>query len=438
MTDVRRCQGHRSVLQLEGLVSLKDFDMTLTLPDFTIDHVRAAHTRIKETVQWTPFLMSRTLSEITGAEVWVKFENLQFTASFKERGACNKMHSLTAAERAAGVIAMSAGNHAQGVAYMASLMQIPATIVMPENTPFIKVKYTERFGARVILSGQIVDEAAEAALEIREREGLTFVHPYDDFDIMAGQGTVALEMLADVPDLEAMVIPIGGGGLIAGCAVAAHGLNPDIDIVGVETELYPSMTARLQGESVPGGGISLAEGIAVKNVGQITAAVAAEHVSDIIVVPENCIEQAINLYLTVEKTVSEGAGAAGLAALLTQPEKFKGQKVGLIICGGNIDQAVLASVIMRGMVTDNRLVQIRLEISDRPGQLAEVSTIIGQARANILEVNHQRLFPDVSIKKAELDILLEARDAQHVEDILAQLKQRGYGVRVMTLSSDRS
>lgn len=396
-----------------------------------LQDIQAAQARIKDGIVDTPFRRSQTLSEITGADIWIKFENYQFTASFKERGAGNKLHLLTAAEKAAGVIAMSAGNHAQGVAYMARELGIPATIVMPETTPFVKVKHTRDFGARVILHGQTLVEAAHEAQRLQKTEGLTFVHPYDDADVIAGQGTIALEMLAAKPDLDCLVIPVGGGGLIAGCAVAAQSLNSKIEIFGVETDMYPGMTQRLAGQDTDMSGVSLAEGIAVKSVGEIPYALLKDRLSQVLVVSETAIEQAINVFLTVEKTVAEGAGAAGLAGVMQNQDLFRGKSCGLVLCGGNIDQAVLASVIMRSLVRDGRLVKIRVLLTDRPGQLARVSEILGQAGANIVEVQHQRLFPNVSVKQAELDVLLEARDQTHMQQIIDALRTAAFTVRVI-------
>ncbi len=396
---------------------------------FTLEDVHAAARRIAGQVERTPMRHSKTLSAITGAEVWVKFENLQFTAAFKERGALNKLMSLSEAERAAGVIAMSAGNHAQGVAFHANRLGIPATIVMPVNTPFTKVKQTRDHGARVILEGDTLQEATDHAFALRDREGFTFIHPYDDPVVAAGQGTAALEMLEDAPDLEALVVPVGGGGLIAGMAVAAKGLNPDIQIVGAEAAMYPSLYAALRGEDPVSGGATIAEGIAVKTPGAVGLAVSAALVDDVVLVEEDHLERAITLFLDVEKTIAEGAGAAGLAALLAHPQKFAGRKVGLILCGGNIDLRLLASVLTRSLVRENRLASIRIVGDDRPGMLALVSTIIGQQGANVVEVAHNRIALDVPAKGAEFDILIETRDSQHTQDVIAALAAAGYPPR---------
>jgi threonine dehydratase len=395
----------------------------------TIEDVRAAADAIAGAVVTTPFLASRTLSEITGAEVWIKFENLQFTGSFKDRGALYKLLGLTDEEKRRGVIAMSAGNHAQGVAYHAQRLGIPATIVMPESTPFVKVSHTERFGARVVLHGEGLAEAGAHADELAAREGLSFVHPYDDDRIIAGQGTIALEMLAACPDLEVLVAPVGGGGLIGGNAVAAKALKPDIEIVGVEAALYPGLSNALAGRPAPVGGQTIAEGIAVKHVGGRNLDLARELVDAALVVGEADLERAVNLYLGIEKTLAEGAGAASLAALLAHPERFAGRRTGLILSGGNIDPRLLASVIMRGLVREGRLVSLRIEISDSPGNLAQVAKLIGDSGANIVEVYHQRLFSDVPVKRADIDVVVETRDAGHVAKLIGALTEAGFPVR---------
>ncbi len=352
---------------------------TDTLPVSLAD-VRAAAARIKGAVVHTPCLRSETLSRIAKADVWVKFENLQFTASFKERGALNTLLQLTDEERRRGVIAMSAGNHAQGVAYHAGRLGIPATIVMPSFTPNTKVKHTRDHGARVVLKGDTLSEAAAEAHRLAEAEKLVFVHPYDDPRIIAGQGTIALEMLEDVPELDTLVVPVGGGGMLAGCAVAARGLKPDVKMIGVESAGYSAMRQLLAGETVTVGGDTIAEGIAVRDIGQTPLAIARALVDRVLAVDEVAIERAIALFLEVEKTVAEGAGAAGLAALLAHPEVFAGRKVGLVLCGGNIDTRLLASVLLRGLVRDGRIVRLRLMIGDAPGQLARVAGLIGGGR----------------------------------------------------------
>ncbi len=395
----------------------------------TMADIEAAAARIAGHVERTPMRPSRTLSDITGATVWIKFENLQFTASFKERGALNKLAQLTESERRAGVIAVSAGNHAQGVAYNAARLGIPATIVMPLGTPFTKVEHTRRHGARVLLQGDTLAEATTFAYQIKEREGLIFVHPFDDPAIVAGQGTIAAEMLAEAPDLDTLIIPVGGGGLIGGNAVAAKHIKPDIRIVGVEARMYPSLYAELRGEEPQCGGQSIAEGIAVKQAGRINFAIAKALVDEVVLVDEPHLEQAIALFANVEKTVAEGAGAAGLAALLAHPHKFAGRKVGLILCGGNIDARLLATVLTRGLVREGRISSLRLIGDDRPGLLARVSKVIGDLGGNIIEVAHNRLALDVPAKGAEFDILIETRDAQHTQEIVDALGAAGYPPR---------
>ncbi|MCG8650348.1 MAG: threonine ammonia-lyase, partial [Pirellulales bacterium] len=377
----------------------------------TLQDIRAAADRLKGQIERTPMRYSKTLSQITGADIWVKFENLQFTAAFKERGALNRLMSLTNSERAAGVIAMSAGNHAQGVAYHAARNEIPSTIVMPQGTPFVKVEHTRKLGARVILHGETLSEAPQFAYQMRDREGLTFVHPFDVPIVIAGQGTIALEMFEDVPDLDIMPIPIGGGGLIAGNAVAARAINPEIEIYGVEPLMYPSMWAELRGEEPKCGGNTIAEGIAVKKVGRHPFDIVKDLIKEVLLVEEADLEHAISLYANIEKTIAEGAGAAALAAVLAHPDRFVGRRVGLILCGGNIDSRLLASVLTRELVRADRLTTIRLINDDRPGLLGRVSTIIGDIGGNIVEVAHNRLALDVPAKGAEFDIVMETRDA---------------------------
>ncbi len=393
------------------------------------EDILAAAKELKGEVEYTPMRMSRTLSTITGAEIWIKFENLQFTAAFKERGALNKLKSLTDAEKKAGVVAMSAGNHAQGVAYHAQRLGIPATIVMPKSTPFVKVEHTRNYGARVILHGNMLTESDAYARELEKKEGLTFIHPYDDTKVVAGQGTIAIEMLEQQPDLEYLIVPVGGAGLIGGMAVAAKHINPDIKIVGVEPSMYPSLTAEMRGEEAKVGGATIAEGIAVKKVGQIGADICRELMEEVVLVEEEHLERAITLLTTVEKTVAEGAGAAGLAALLAYPSKFAGRRVGIVVCGGNIDTRLLASVLTRSLVREKRLSSIRIVGGDNPGLLADVSRIIGDGGANIIEVAHNRIALDVPAKGAEFDILIETRDAQHTQDIVDSLSRAGFPPR---------
>jgi len=395
----------------------------------TLDDVRAAQKLIAGRVSRTPFNRARTLSDITGAEVFLKFENLQFTASFKERGALNKLSSLSEGERRRGVIAMSAGNHAQGVAYHARKLGIPATIVMPLGTPFVKINQTEEHGARVIVDGEGLEAARQLAYDIAARENLTFVHPYDDDRIIAGAGTVALEMLEDQPDLDAIIVPIGGGGLISGISTAARGLKPEIKVYGVETELYPGMYNALKGEDEPAGGQSIAEGIAVRLMGERCIAIVRELVEDIVLVEEEMIEHSIALLLNIEKTVTEGAGAAGLAALLTKPELFRGKKVGLVLCGGNIDPRLLSNVILRELSREGRILTFAVAIEDRPGILARVATLVGEAGGNILEVTHNRMLIHMPAKIAELRISAEARDSDHAREIIQHVRDAGFKVR---------
>jgi len=397
----------------------------------SVDEVRAAAALIEGAVAATPCIESRTLSEITGARVAVKFENLQFTGSFKDRGALVKLHSLSEAERRRGVVAMSAGNHAQGVAYHARRLGIPATIVMPRGTPFAKVRHTEGFGARVVLEGMGLAEAGAFADAMAARDGLSFVHPYDDDKIIAGQGTIALEMLAAQPELEVLVVPVGGGGLIAGIAIAAKALKPEIEVVGVEAALYPSLSEALAGRPPTSGGLTVAEGIAVKDIGRRPLALARELVDAVMTVSEAQLERAVVLYLEVEKTVAEGAGAATLAALLAAPERFAGRRVGLVLSGGNIDSRLLASVIMRGLVRDGRIVSLRVGISDAPGSLARVAQHVADAGGNIIEVYHQRLFSDLPVKRADLDLVVETRDPEHVKALMARLADDGFAVRLL-------
>ena len=400
--------------------------MTLSLDD-----IRAAADRLKGRIERTPCRHSRTLSEITGAEVWVKFENLQFTAAYKERGALNTLLQLSDNERGRGVIAASAGNHSQGLAYHAARLGIPVTIVMPRSTPFVKVQQTRGHGAQVVLEGDNYDEASAVAMRLRDEQDLAFVHPFNDLQVMAGQGTVALEMLEDVPDLEVLPIPIGGGGLIAGCATAAKSLNPGIEVIGVEPAMYPSFTAKMRGVNGASGGATIAEGIAVKQVGELSYAIARPLIDEVLLIEEPHFERAVALYCNVEKTVVEGAGAASLAALLAYPDRFKGKKAGLIVTGGNIDTRLLASVLTRELVRDQRLVSLRIIGDDRPGLLATVSAVIGQMGANIVEVAHNRLALDVPAKGAEFDIMIETRDAQHTQEIMDELRAQGYPPRAV-------
>ncbi|MFV3128087.1 threonine ammonia-lyase [Niveispirillum sp. KHB5.9] len=407
--------------------------MTTPVLPVTLADVKEAAQALSGHIMDTPFVPSRTLSQLTGADVWVKFENLQFTASFKERGALNKLRKLTAEERARGVVAMSAGNHAQGVAYHAGRLGIPATIVMPEGTPFTKVERTEEHGARVVLKGSVLAEAAAEAERLAREEGLVFVHPYDDVDVIAGQGTIGLEMMLAVPHLDTLVVPVGGGGLIGGIAVAAKALNPDIRIIGVEVEAYPAMEQALKGEPVQVGGDTIAEGIAVKNVGQKTLEICRALIERVVLVPDVVVEEAVALFLNIEKTVAEGAGAAGLAALLAHPDLFQGAKVGLVLTGGNIDSRMLAQVIMRQLVRESRLIAVRIVIPDRPGVLAKITGLVGDAGGNIIEAIHQRLFTTSTVKATDIDLTIECRSKRHAERVLDALRTKG-GLEVQVLA----
>jgi len=392
----------------------------------TLADIEAARRTIAGHVLRTPLLAAPPLSALTGADVYVKYENLQVTNSFKERGACVKLAALGRDERRRGVIAMSAGNHAQAVAYHARRLAIPATIVMPVTTPFVKVKATEALGATVVLCGETLTQAQARAEAIAAERDLVWVHPYDDPHVIAGQGTIALEMLEEVPDLEVLIVPIGGGGLIAGNAIAARAAKPSIEIIGVECTLYPSMWNAIHGANRPCGGATLAEGIAVSTAGALTLPVVRELVSDIILVDEPLIERAVNAFLTLQKAIAEGAGAASLAAMLAVPERFADRKVGLLLCGGNIDPRILASIMVRELEREDRIVSFRLTIPDRPGILGQIASRLGELGANILGVDHHRLFLDVPAKGAKLDVTVETRDGAHAEEILRALKGDGY------------
>jgi threonine dehydratase len=398
----------------------------------TVDDIRAARVQIAGSILPTPLAHSNVLSEMAGCEVWLKLENLQFTASFKERGALTKLKSLSAAERKAGVVAASAGNHAQGVAFAAQRLGIPATIVMPKGTPFTKISRTEALGAAIVLSGDSLAEAAEHAEALRAEKGLTLVHPYDDPLVIAGQGTIALEVLEANDTFDAIIVPIGGGGLISGIAIGAKSLKPDIEIVGVEAELYPSMHQALRGKVPEVGGQTIADGIAVKIPGSLTKPIVERLVDDILLVGEAAIEQAVQTLIEIEKTVTEGAGAAALAGLFANTARFAGKRVCVIVSGGNIDARVLASILMRGLVREGRLIRIRVEISDAPGALARVATLIGDCGGNIVEIYHQRLFQDVPVKLADLDVVLETRDRDHVDTIVGALREAGFETRLLS------
>jgi threonine dehydratase len=395
----------------------------------TLADIRAAATTIATAVSATPCNESRTLSEICGCKIWLKFENLQFTSSFKERGALNRLNALSAEERRRGVIAMSAGNHAQGVAYHARRLRIPATIVMPVGTPMVKVENTRRHGAEIIISGTTLEEAGAFAREHGQAHGKTMIHPYDDPLIIAGQGTIALEMLEAVEALDTLVVPIGGGGLISGIAIAAKSLRPDLRIVGVQAELYPSMYNAIKHGHLPMRGDTLAEGIAVKSPGKLTTEIIRRLVDDIVLVTEAEIECAVATLINIEKTVVEGAGAAGLAAVQANPALFAGRNVGLVLTGGNIDTRLIASVLTRELAREGRLTQLSLDIVDRPGQLAAVAALLAEASANIIEVSHQRTFSDLPAKATLLQLVIETRDRAHLEDVLTKLSAAGLDVR---------
>lgn len=398
--------------------------MTITLED-----IQQALKNIQGNVEHTPLVHSRTLSQLSRAEVYLKFENLQFTASFKERGALNKLLSLSKEQRESGIIAMSAGNHAQAVAYHAQRLGIPTVIVMPRFTPNVKVEHTHAFGAEVILQGDSFDEAASFCLQLAEENNLLLVHPYDDENIIAGQGTIAIEIFKDKPDLDVLIIPIGGGGLISGNAIAAKALNPDIKIIGVEAERYPSMKSALDGVSADFGISTIAEGIAVKKPGEYTLPVIKELVDDIILVDEDSIEESVLLLLEVEKTLAEGAGAVGLAALMKYKEEFANHKVGIVISGGNIDMPVLETIIQRGMVRSGRMTRIRVDLRDVPGTLASATQTVEDSGANIIHVHHHRTFTEQPLQMVEVEFILQTRGKVHVSEIMRNLENQGFKVR---------
>jgi threonine dehydratase len=407
-------------------------DAGKTADAVTLAAIEKAAQTISGSVLNTDFDPSRTLSDILGCNVWLKFENLQFTASFKERGALNRLTALDEASRKRGVIAMSAGNHAQGVAYHADRLGIPATIVMPIGTPMVKVENTRGHGANVIVTGDTLEDAAAFAHQYGQEKGLIFIHPYDDPLVIAGQGTVGLEMLEAVPDLDTLVVPIGGGGLISGIAVAAKAVKPSIKVIGVQAALYPSMYNAVKGANLPMRGDTLAEGIAVKSPGRITTDLVRRYVDDIVLVSEPDLERAVSLLINIEKTVVEGAGAAGLAAVLAHRERFAGCTVGLVLCGGNIDTRLLAGVLTRELARDGRLSQLQIDLVDRPGQLARVAQLLGDAEANIVEVSHQRVFSDLPAKGTLLEVVIETRDRAHLDATVAKLKAAGFEVEVVT------
>ncbi len=398
----------------------------LTAP--TIDDIRAAATRIAGAIEQTPMSHSGVLSNMIGADLWLKFENLQYTAAYKERGALNKLLQLSDEDRARGVIAASAGNHAQAVAWHGKRLGIPVTIVMPGPTPTMKVTQTEGHGARVVLHGETFDDAYDHARELEAEEALTFVHPFDDGQIIAGTGTIALEMLAEVPDLDVLVVPIGGGGLISGMAIAAKTIRPEIEIIGIEAELYPSMKNVVEGGRGKIGGDTLAEGIAVKEPGQLTRAIIADKVNSIELVAERDIEHAVALLVAIEKSVVEGAGAAGLAYILANPDRFAGKKVGTILCGGNIDTHLLANVLVRELVRCGRIARLKINAQDRPGALAAITAKFHECGVNIIEVEHQRIFTRLPAKDTLIEVECEARDAQAIEMLITRLESAGFQV----------
>lgn len=390
-----------------------------------------AKERLGDNIIHTPMVPAVRIAARTGIDIWLKLENLQHTNAFKARGALNKLLSLSEDETKAGVIACSAGNHAQGVAFHAQRLKIPAIIVMPQGTPFNKIQKTEELGAKVVIHGTNFDEAAAYTEELVKEEGYTYIHPFDDDLVVAGQGTVGLEMLEAVPDLDVLVVPIGGGGLIGGIAVAAKGINPNIEIIGSQAQLYNPVSHRRNGTALGEAGGTLAEGIAVRSPSKKNIEIIDALVSDVLEASEQEIEHAIFQLLSWEKQVAEGAAGAGLAVILNNPERFKGKKVGLVICGGNIDSRILSTLIMRGMVDDGRITRLRFEINDTPGQLADIANILGDNGANVIEVIHQRMMQAVPLKRAELDVVIEARDIHHAHDIVEELRKAGFVVHVM-------
>jgi threonine dehydratase len=399
----------------------------------TIDDIRAAAERVKGAVIRTPMLVSRTLSEIIGAEIWLKFENLQFTAAYKERGALNKLLQLTEEERARGVIAASAGNHAQAVAYHAKRLGIPAVIVMPESTPTVKVTQTEGHGATVVLHGSIVDDAFVKARELALENGYVFIHAFDDPQIIAGAGTVGLEMLEDAPDLDTIIVPIGGGGLMSGVSIATRAIKPEIELIGVEAELYPSMKCAIQDCQMPLGGDTLAEGIAVKQPGELTSRILKEYANDVVLASERDLERAVAMLVGIEKTVVEGAGAAGLAAMLGDPERYKGKKVATLLCGGNIDMHLLANVLVRDLVRQGRIARLHVAAHDQPGALAAITAKVYEAGVNVIEINHSRIFTRLPAKDTMIEVECEARDARSIDDVVVRLEAAGFRVERASL-----
>ena len=400
----------------------------------TLDDVRAAAARIEGAVVRTPMLHSQTLSEICGADIWLKFENHQFTAAYKERGALNALLHLDDEQKARGVIAASAGNHSQGLSYHGRRLGVPVTIVMPQTTPSVKVMQTESVGGNVVLHGETFDEAYAHARELEKERGLTFIHPFDDPLVAAGQGTVALEMLADKDDFDCLVVPIGGGGLMSGMATVAKAVKPEIEMVGVQAELYPSMYSAVTGDDLPCGGDTLAEGIAVKAPGQFTRQIIAELVDEVLLVKEPKLEHSVSLLLQIEKTVVEGAGAAGLAAVLSNTEKFAGKTVGLVLCGGNIDTRLLANVLLRDLARSGRLARLQIVLQDRPGALFKVMREFNAHNVNIIEIYHQRIFTTLPAKGLTAEIECEARDGEQIDRLVTALREKGYSVELAELA----
>jgi threonine dehydratase len=400
----------------------------------TLADVRAAHERIRDAIVATPTLHSKTLSNLTGANIYLKFENLQFTAAYKERGALNALLQMPEEARNRGVIAASAGNHAQGLSYHGTRLGVPVTIVMPKTTPTVKVMQTEAVGGKVVLEGEKFDDAYKHARLLEKELGLTFVHPFDDPKVAAGQGTVALEMLEEIPTINTLVVPIGGGGLLSGMGTAARGINPDIELVGVQAELYPSMYALLNNKQMPCEGDTLAEGIAVKVPGEFTSKVIRDIVDDIVLVSEPELETAVSLLLQIEKTVVEGGGAAGLAAVMAYPDKFKGKNVGIVLSGGNIDTRLLANVLLRDLARSGRLARLRITLQDRPGALYKVMKLFNEHNINIIEIYHQRIFTTLPAKGLITDIECEARDAEQLQGLVDSLKDAGYKVERVELN----
>jgi len=405
---------------------VNDAALAISLAD-----VESAARLIEGQIVRTPTLRSRTLSQITGADVWLKFENHQFTASFKERGALTRLLALSASQRQRGVVTMSAGNHGQAVAYHAKRLGIPATIVMPRSTPNAKVDQTRVFGPEVILQGLVFDESKQLAMDLAKERGLTMIHPYDDPAVMAGQGTLALELLADAPKPEAILVPIGGGGLISGVATVMTALAPETEVIGVQAERYPGAYRAIKGESPELGAFTIAEGIAVKAPGDFTLPIIRDKVDDILLVSEADLERAVLMLLEIEKTVAEGAGAAGLAALLSNPDRFRGKRIMLLLCGGNLDLMVLSSLILRGLVSSHRLVRVRVEIPDLPGALGEVCRLLGELDSNIIDIQHQRAFSGSSVRATGVDFVLQMRGAEQIEQVLDTLARKGYRARLV-------